>query len=138
MVVSTRAEVITRRTYNRPKNEAGTEFETWNETIDRVIKHQKFLWERAKTSKILEEMPLHDITEDMHEWVNLKTEELEELEELKRLLLERKAAVAGRTLWLGGTDISRRREASMFNCSFTNAETVYDIVDIFWLLLQGK
>jgi hypothetical protein len=48
---------------------------------------------------------------------------------------ERKVAVAGRTLWLGGTDISRRREASMFNCAFTNVETVYDAVDVFWLQL---
>ncbi|MFK5283883.1 hypothetical protein ACI3PL_30330, partial [Lacticaseibacillus paracasei] len=46
-------------------------------------------------------------------------------------------AVSGRTLWLGGTDIAKRREASMFNCSFTNVETVYDLVDVFWLLLQG-
>jgi ribonucleoside-triphosphate reductase len=45
---------------------------------------------------------------------------------------------AGRTLWLGGTNIARTREASMFNCSHTNVETVYDLVDAFWLLLQGK
>ena len=134
---STRAQVITRRTYNRPKNAAGTEFETWQETVDRVINHQRFLWERAKTAKILEEVPLHDITENMDEWVFLDHEEELELLELKSLLLNRKVAVAGRTLWLGGTDIARRRESSMFNCSFTNVETVYDVVDIFWLLLQG-
>ena len=40
-------------------------------------------------------------------------------------------------IWLGGTDVAKRREASQFNCSFTNAETVYDIVDILWLLMQG-
>jgi ribonucleoside-triphosphate reductase len=45
--------------------------------------------------------------------------------------------MAGRTLWLGDTEISRRRESSMFNCSFTVVETVYDIVDVLWLLLQG-
>lgn len=134
---SIRAQVITRRTYNRPKNAAGTEFETWQETVDRVISHQRFLWERAKTAKVLEEVPLHDITEDMEEWVFLDPHEEDELRELKELLTNRKVAVAGRTLWLGGTDIARRREASMFNCSFTNVETVYDVVDIFWLLLQG-
>ena len=42
---STRAEIITRRTYARPK-EDGT-FETWEETVNRVIEHQKWLWERA-------------------------------------------------------------------------------------------
>jgi adenosylcobalamin-dependent ribonucleoside-triphosphate reductase len=40
-------------------------------------------------------------------------------------------------LWLGGTEVSRCRESSMFNCSHTNIETVYDVVDAFWLLLQG-
>ncbi len=137
MAISTRAQVITRRTYNRPLNEEGTVFETWEQTVDRVIEHQTFLWERAKTSKLLEEMPLHDITPDMHEWQSLDVRESLELEELRKLLVERKVAVAGRTLWLGGTDIARRREASMFNCSFTNVETVYDAVDVFWLLLQG-
>ena len=29
MTVSTRADIITRRTYCRPTNEEGTEFETW-------------------------------------------------------------------------------------------------------------
>lgn len=138
MAVSTRAQVITRRTYNRPKNDEGTVFETWEETVDRVIEHQRFLWERALTANVLKNMPLHDITEDLEEWQFLDHNQEEELAELKRLLLDRKVAVAGRTLWLGGTPIAKRREASMFNCSFTNVETVYDVVDVFWLLLQGK
>lgn len=137
MTVSTRAQVITRRTYNRPKNAAGDEFETWQETVDRVITHQKWLWERAKTQNVLPEMPLHDISSDLQEWVSLDPHELQELEDLRAILSQRKVAVAGRTLWLGGTPIAMRREASMFNCSFTNIETVYDAVDIFWLLLQG-
>lgn len=134
---SIRAQVITRRTYNRPLNEEGTVFETWEQTVQRVIDHQAFLWARAKTYKILEEVPLHDITPDLLEWQTLSPKEWEELLELQQLLRERKVAVAGRTLWLGGTDISKRREASMFNCAFTNLETVYDAVDVFWLLLQG-
>ena len=68
-------------------------------------------------------MPLHDITPIYLSGYPLKQHQLEELDELRNLLLERKVAVAGRTLWLGGTDISRRREASMFNCAFTNVET---------------
>lgn len=137
MTPSIRAQVITRRTYNRPLDEAGTVFETWDQTVDRVISHQRFLWERAKTATVLEGMPLHDVTEDLNEWVSLSEGELAELQELKQLLASRKVAVAGRTLWLGGTPVSKRREASMFNCSFTNVETVYDAVDVFWLLLQG-
>lgn len=116
---STRAQVITRRTYNRPLNAEGTKFETWEQTIGRVIAHQKWLWERAKGE------------------TRLTDEEWNELAELQELLIERKVCVAGRTLWLGDTEISRRRESSMFNCSFTIVETVYDCVDILWLLLQG-
>ena len=33
---STRAKVITRRTYNRPLNDEATEFESWDETVGRV------------------------------------------------------------------------------------------------------
>jgi ribonucleoside-triphosphate reductase len=53
-------------------------------------------------------------------------------------MLQRKVSMSGRTLWLGGTDVAKHREASQFNCSFTEVETVYDVVDSLWLLLQGK
>ena len=113
---STRANVVTRRTYNRPK-EDGT-FESWAETVDRVVEHQQWLWERAKGNTL-----------DMLEIV--------ELDKLRTLMMERKATVSGRTLWLGGTNVSKTREASQFNCSFGRIETVHDIVDAMWLLLQG-
>lgn len=115
---STRAQVITRRTYNRPLNDAGTVFETWEQTVARVIDHQHWLWERAKGAD------LNDI-------------EYAELYDLENLMVERKLSMSGRSLWLGGTEVSKKREASQFNCSFTNIETVYDVVDILWLLLQG-
>ena len=117
-MASTRAKVITRRTYNRPINEDATQFETWDETIGRVVTHQRWLWERATGE------PLNMF-------------EREELLELAELLKDRKVSVAGRTLWLGGTDKARKREASQFNCSFKRVETVHDAVDLFWLLLQG-
>ena len=60
-----------------------------------------------------------------------------ELYDLEQLMLDRKVAMSGRTLWLGGTDVAKTREASQFNCSFTHVETVYDVVDCLWLLLQG-
>lgn len=115
-MISTRAQIVTRRTYNRPKEEGG--FESWEETVDRVIDHQKWLWERAKKSQ-------------------LTNSEHGELADLRKLMLERKATVSGRTLWLGGTEVSKSREASQFNCSFGRIETVHDVVDAFWLLLQG-
>lgn len=111
---SVRARVVTRRTYNRPLDGAGTTFETWEQTVDRVIDHQKWLWERTGG-----------------------TVDCEELEELRGLMENRIATVSGRTLWLGGTDVAKQREASQFNCSFGRIETVHDVVDAFWLLLQG-
>lgn len=117
---SIRAQVITRRTYNRPLDD-GT-FESWEQTIERVISHQLWLWSRA-ASPVLSSA--------------LMDEMLTETEELRQLMLDRKVLVSGRTLWLGGTEVAKRREASQFNCSFTHVETVRDCVDVLWLLLQG-
>ncbi|CAB4139110.1 RTPR, ribonucleoside-triphosphate reductase, adenosylcobalamin-dependent [uncultured Caudovirales phage] len=113
-----RAQLVTRRTYNRPLNAEGTVFETWDQTVDRVIGHQRWLWERAQAK-------------------GLSDDQRAELQELRGLLRDRKVALAGRTLWLGGTDIAKQREASMFNCSFAQVQSVHDVVDGFWLLLQG-
>lgn len=115
---SLRAQLITRRTYNRPTDDSGKNFESWEQTVDRVIEHQKWLWERASGNQ----PALHFY---------------DELNELRTLMLERKVLMSGRSLWLGGTNVAKQREASQFNCSFTNAETVQDLVDILWLLLQG-
>ena len=115
-----RAEVVTRRTYARPK-EDGT-FETWPETVDRVIGHQQWLWDRAAK----------------YDSPGLfGSDQSKELEEFRQLMLDKKVTTSGRTLWLGGTRIAKTRESSQFNCSFTKVETVYDVVDILWLLLQG-
>jgi ribonucleoside-triphosphate reductase len=119
MQVSTRAQVITRRTYNRPTSDDGKQFESWQQTVRRVKDHQRWLWERAAGRQ-------------------LYFHEVEELDKLEQLMLERKVLMAGRTLWLGGTPVAQTREASQFNCSFTQVETVYDVVDCLWLLLQGK
>lgn len=93
-------------------------YESWLDTINRVIGHQGWLWSRAAGRPLL-------------------LEEERELDELRQLMLDRKVLTSGRTLWLGGTDVAKRREASQFNCAFTLVETVYDVVDILWLLLQG-
>jgi ribonucleoside-triphosphate reductase len=89
--------------------------------IDRVVGHQMWLWDRAsvKAGYLIDE------------------DELKELSELRQLMVERKVSMSGRTNWLGGTDVSKKREASQFNCSFLRIETVRDVVDAIWLLLQG-
>lgn len=127
---STRAEITERRTYLRPLNDEGTLFETFEQSIDRQIEHQRWLWERAKGG-------LHKDENDQFILVPLTGEEEQELEELRTLLLSRKATLSGRTSWLGGTEVAKRRESSMFNCSFLEVRTVYDVVDVLWLLLQG-
>src|SRR5690554_175716 len=90
----------------------------WEHTVSRVINHQRWLWERAQGR------PLNHT-------------QMVELNDLMELMLDRKASVSGRTLWLGGTDVAKNREASQFNCSFLRVNTIHDVVDAFWLLLQG-
>lgn len=113
-----RAMATALRTYHRPVREGETTLESWEQVVDRVISHQRWLWERACG---------HSLNEL----------ESAELEELRTLIRGRYVCPAGRTLWLGGTELSRKRESSMFNCSYTHVETVYDMVDVLWLLLQG-
>lgn len=88
--------------------------------MGRVIQHQAWLWSRSLGCKVSE-----------------MGKPLDELDELRQLMLDRKVLTSGRTLWLGGTDVAKKREASQFNCSFTHVETVMDCVDVLWLLLQG-
>ena len=115
---SARATALALRTYHRPHQDESIQLETWPQVVERVISHQRWLWERALGRT------LNEVQED-------------ELEEIRSLILNRYIAPAGRTLWLGGTEMSRTRESSMFNCAYTHIETVYDIVDALWLLLQG-
>lgn len=115
---SFRSNFLIRRTYNRPLDEAGKTFETFEQTVDRVIGHQAWLWERAQQRGL--------------DWAQAA-----ELDELRQLMLERKVLMSGRTLWLGGTEVAKKREASQFNCAFTEIESVYDVVDALWLLMQG-
>ena len=104
--------------FHRPLQEQGGGFETWPQVVLRVIERQRWLWERAAGR-------------------SLNEKEQSELEELSSLLLKRAVLPDGRTLWLSGLELSQERESCMFNSAFTNIETVYDVVDLFWLLLQG-
>jgi len=115
---SVRAEIVEHRTYLRPLDDEGAVFETTEQAVDRIIGHQRWLWERARGEALG------------------PTQEAE-LSELRQLLIERKVTVAGRTRWLGGTEVARRRESSQFNCAHLEIRTVHDIVDSLWLLLQG-
>lgn len=113
-----RAMATALRTYHRPIKEGDSRLEGWDQVVERVISHQRWLWERALGRS------LNEMQED-------------ELEEVGNLIRGRYIASSGRTLWLGGTELGRTRESSMFNCAYTHVETVYDVVDVQWLLLQG-
>lgn len=115
---SARARIVERRTYLRPLNEDGTVFETSFDMLDRVISHQRWLWEN-QVKRPLEE----------HEEA--------ELAELRMLMESRKTSMSGRVKWMGGTDLVKERASAAFNCSFTTITTPADLVDTFWLLLQG-
>ena len=117
---STRSHVVTKRTYTRPITFDGEHYtlEDFKQLCLRVINHQRWLWERQLKRK-------------------LTTAEEAELTDLFKVLMSRRGALAGRTYWLGGTDKARECECSQFNCSYLNVETVHDVVDAFWLLLNG-
>lgn len=116
MTSSARAEAIRVRTYARPTVDG--HLETWPQTVDRVMGHQQWLWERAKNAP-------------------LDPRELAELDELRALILRRAVFPSGRILWMGGTSTIRRRESASINCAGLKIQTVHDVVDTFWLLLQG-
>jgi ribonucleoside-triphosphate reductase len=115
---SIRAQIVERRTYLRPLDEEGQLFETSEEAVLRQLRHQRWLWERAQGSI-------------------LSRSQEGELDKLGDILRNLEGVLAGRTRWLGGTQTAMRREASQFNCSFVEVRTVHDLVDTFWLLLQG-
>ena len=73
---SVRAQVVTRRTYNRPLDKDGKVYETWEQTVARVIDHQRWLWARS----------LGIIDNDWCDWMS------DELEELRWLMLDRKVS----------------------------------------------
>lgn len=142
---SARARIVERRTYLRPLDEDGKVFETPHEMIDRVIGHQRWLWQQAKgtTRKVTREFGNKFTGEtqlrEIEEFVpGILTEEEEaELLELRGLIEDRKATLSGRVKWMGGTALVKERASAAFNCSFTTINTPADLVDAFWLLLQG-
>lgn len=141
MTLSDRAQIVERRTYLRPIDEENGRYETPDEAIDRQISHQRWLWQRAKAG-VTRDYDLIDpsfasMSDAPWKLAPLDPSEEAELEQLRGYLTRREACLAGRTRWLGGTPISKHREASQFNCSFLEVRTVHDVVDVFWLLLQG-
>lgn len=113
---SARAQILYRDKYCREKDNGV--IETRPESYDRVIAHQRRLWEEAQG------FPLAPY-------------QLAEIEELREVLYSGGGFLAGRTHWLGGTELAFDLAACQFNCAGLIVETVYDLVDLTWLLLLG-
>jgi adenosylcobalamin-dependent ribonucleoside-triphosphate reductase len=111
-----RGDIIFYSKYSHTKENGNRE--TRADVFDRVIGHQKWLWERAIGR-------------------HLNETEVLELIELKQGMLRGEQMPAGRTLNLGGLPISREVEASQFNCWNFEPKTVRDLVDVLLLLLYG-
>lgn len=115
MTDNVRGDIIARRTYCRPLDADYEKRESWDDVIQRVMSHSLRLWADAGGVPVRQE-----------------------IESLGGMLKGRKhGMVAGRTLWLGGTELAYRRPACQFNCAFSNINSVPDFRDCFWLLLNG-
>lgn len=121
-MISTRANLLFNRTYLR-KKEDGTK-ETWDDLLERLRSHQESLW---LTEIALGKTPLRINRDEIGA----------ELDELVTLIGQRKAALSGRTTWLGGTEVAYSRPVSQYSCAHAVVENVHDVVDGFWILLNG-
>lgn len=145
-IQSPRAQFVEHRTYLRPVVEGGDVLETPAQALDRQIGHQRYLWEEAKAKRYkhhlagideLSPMEQAEIEHNYAQMSKLSPFEEEELDALRKLLSEHKASLSGRVRWMAGTDVIRERASAAFNCSFTEVKLPADLVDVFWLLLQG-
>lgn len=145
-IQSPRAQFVEHRTYLRPAVEGGDILETPEQALDRQIGHQKYLWENAKAARYkhvlrdiekLAAIEQAEIESNFAVISSLSAFELEELEQLRDLLASHKASLSGRVRWMAGTDVIKERPSAAFNCSFTDIKLPADLVDAFWLLLQG-
>ena len=110
-----RAELLTMQKYCRKVNGL---LETREQMFQRVISHQRWLWERQLQRQ------LNPIEES-------------ELDTLFAIFMSDKGSPAGRTKFLGGTEKSREFEMTQFNCAGLRLTTVHKLVDAYHGLLQG-
>lgn len=63
--------------------------------------------------------------------------DIDEAERLFDAMFNLKMFLSGRTLWVGGTESSKKYPSSNFNCAYTNIESINDICEVFYLLMLG-
>ncbi|MDR1571894.1 MAG: ribonucleoside-triphosphate reductase, adenosylcobalamin-dependent [Clostridiales Family XIII bacterium] len=62
----------------------------------------------------------------------------EEAEQLYSNVYALRQFLSGRTLWVGGTDVSRHYPMSNYNCSFQVIDSFSSFRDVFYLLMVGS
>jgi ribonucleoside-diphosphate reductase alpha chain/ribonucleoside-triphosphate reductase len=108
------SEFVYLRTYSRWLD-GEKRRETWLETCERVVNYSFKLYSGPKSHQEL----------------------AQEAEKMFDDVFKLRYLPAGRTLWVGGTEIIDHVSEANFNCSFTAIEKIEDIKDLFFLLMVG-
>jgi len=108
------SEFVYLRTYSRWLEDKKRR-ETWLETCERVVSYSFALYSGPKSHEEL----------------------VPEAEKMFDDVFNLRYLPAGRTLWVGGTEIIEHVSEANFNCSFTAIEKIGDIKDLFYLLMVG-
>lgn len=115
-----RAEAVDRRTYRRPllgPDGSVHGYESREDAVKRAT--------RTHVTRLLELNNLNPL-----DYASL-------LDGWEEAVLTGKASPAGRTRWLGGTDVAFDKPECQFNCSFLVVKTPADMAELFWLELCG-
>lgn len=102
------AKLVYYRTYSRWLPEAGRR-ETWKETCARAVEYNCSL---APTSAY-------------------------EAQRLFDNMFNLKQFISGRSLWIGGSEASKKTKLANFNCSFVVIDSIKSLCDLFYLLMVG-
>lgn len=102
------AKLVYYRTYSRWLPEEGRR-ETWKETCARAIEYNCSL---APTSAY-------------------------EAQRLFDNMFNLKQFISGRSLWIGGSEASKKTKLANFNCSFVVIDSIKSLCDLFYLLMVG-
>lgn len=102
------AKLVYYRTYSRWLPEEGRR-ETWKETCARAVEYNCSL---APTSDY-------------------------EAQRLFDNMFNLKQFISGRSLWIGGSEASKKTKLANFNCSFVVIDSIKSLCDLFYLLMVG-
>lgn len=102
------AKLVYYRTYSRWLPNEGRR-ETWKETCARAVEYNCSL---APTS-------------------------LYEAQSLFSNMFNLKQFISGRSLWIGGSEASKKTKLANFNCSFVVIDSIKSLCDLFYLLMVG-